>query len=196
MRHAKTVLFFSVIGIFVLTAIVTLLGVAGVLPIQSEYLKGLYGALLLELVAAVIGFFKTIKLNEPEPPPIPDLTGDWTYLCTAHDKDYQHGGGCTFETSRTSYGLELRVLGQRLWYQEAQGERKKITWNWHSSWGMITGENKIKFEYSVEQKEGSIKGYVWADIVVDHGKPVELKGNFYQLPPYNPLFGNLEFHRK
>jgi hypothetical protein len=55
MRRA---LFYTFLAIFVLTALVTLLGIMGVVRIEDFYLKGLFGALLLELVGAIIGLFR------------------------------------------------------------------------------------------------------------------------------------------
>ena len=58
MKYTRGTLFFSVIGIFVATAVVTLCGVIGILTIQSGYLDVLFTTLVIELVAAVIGLFK------------------------------------------------------------------------------------------------------------------------------------------
>lgn len=58
MRSAQSALFYSVIGIFVATATITILGVAGIISIDDKYLTPLFTALLIELVAAVIGLFK------------------------------------------------------------------------------------------------------------------------------------------
>jgi hypothetical protein len=51
-------LYYSFLGIFVLTAIVTLLGVLGVVPIKDTHLNLLLGAFILELAVAVISLFK------------------------------------------------------------------------------------------------------------------------------------------
>ena len=54
----KNVLFFTFIGIFLATAIVTLLGITEQISINEKYLNGLFAALLLEVVAVIIGLFK------------------------------------------------------------------------------------------------------------------------------------------
>lgn len=54
-------LFYTLLIIFTLTAIITLTGVIGAIPIEPIILKGLVGALLLELAGAVVGLFKTTK---------------------------------------------------------------------------------------------------------------------------------------
>jgi hypothetical protein len=56
----KTVLFWTFIGIFSLTAVVTLLGITGVLKsIKERYLNVLFTSLILEVVAAVLILFKS-----------------------------------------------------------------------------------------------------------------------------------------
>jgi hypothetical protein len=56
MRQA--ILFYTVIGIFIATAVVTLLGVAGVISIQQTQLTVLVGALLVEVAAAVVALYR------------------------------------------------------------------------------------------------------------------------------------------
>lgn len=56
--NMRRALFYAFLAIFVATAVVTLLGIIGVVAIDDFYLKGLFGALLLELVGAIIGLFK------------------------------------------------------------------------------------------------------------------------------------------
>lgn len=54
----KNALFYAFLGIFVATAAVTLLRITGVVAIDEFYLRGLFAALLLELVGVVIGLFR------------------------------------------------------------------------------------------------------------------------------------------
>ncbi len=54
MQH---VLFYTILGIFLATAAVTLLGITKKIDIHREYLKPLFSALILELVAAIILLF-------------------------------------------------------------------------------------------------------------------------------------------
>ena len=53
----QQVLFYTILSIFVATAILTLLGISKKIEIEDKYLNGLYKALLLELVAAVLFLF-------------------------------------------------------------------------------------------------------------------------------------------
>ena len=59
------ILFLSFIVIFVATAIVTLLGVTGVIHIDADLLNKLVLAFLVELAGAVIGLYKQAKFFSP-----------------------------------------------------------------------------------------------------------------------------------
>jgi len=78
MKRRLDVLYYSVIAIFVATAAIAILGITGSLTINQEYLDVLFTALVIELVAAVIGLFKSTtwfglnKLVEVE-----EIEGDW-----------------------------------------------------------------------------------------------------------------------
>ena len=58
MQHRLDALFYTFLVIFAATAIVTLLGVVKVLPIEQENLRWLLGAFLIELAGAVIALFR------------------------------------------------------------------------------------------------------------------------------------------
>src|SRR5262245_342038 len=58
MRYRLDALFYTFLVIFAATAIVTLLGVIKVLPIEQENLRWLLGAFLIELAGAVIALFR------------------------------------------------------------------------------------------------------------------------------------------
>lgn len=58
------ILFWIFIVIFSLTAIITLLGITGVIKtIKTKYLNALFTALIIEVIGAVIGIFKGIDIN-------------------------------------------------------------------------------------------------------------------------------------
>lgn len=58
-------------GIFSVTAIITLLGITGVIKtIKDKYLNALFTALILEVVAAVIGVFKGIDVQDMQNIPV------------------------------------------------------------------------------------------------------------------------------
>lgn len=55
----KEALFYTFLGIFVVTAIVTLLGVTNKITIKDRFLNALFASLLIELVVAMIALFKS-----------------------------------------------------------------------------------------------------------------------------------------
>jgi len=57
-EHRKQILYYVFISVFVATALVTLLGITQVVQINDFYLKGLFGALLIELIGCVISLFR------------------------------------------------------------------------------------------------------------------------------------------
>jgi hypothetical protein len=58
MRNRLDILFYTFLVVFALTALVTLLGVVGVVSIDPSHLKLLLGAFLIELAGAVITLFR------------------------------------------------------------------------------------------------------------------------------------------
>lgn len=54
----KKHLFYTFLGIFISTAAVTLFGITNVIAIQDKYLTPLFGALLIELIGAVIALYR------------------------------------------------------------------------------------------------------------------------------------------
>lgn len=65
MRQA--VLFYSFIAIFIVTAVVTLLGVVGAIDIPTTQLNMLLGAFLLELAGAVVALYRRTDFFQPPP---------------------------------------------------------------------------------------------------------------------------------
>jgi len=62
----KNVLFTILLALFVVTATITLLGVTKVIAIEEFYLKGLFGAFLIELGAAIFGMLRKSDLLEDD----------------------------------------------------------------------------------------------------------------------------------
>ena len=67
----KNALFYTFLAIFAATAAVTLLGITGVVAIDDFYLKGLFGALLIELVGAVIALYRATPFFQAKPDKVP-----------------------------------------------------------------------------------------------------------------------------
>lgn len=57
----KKPFFYTFLAIFAATAALTLLGMADIIKVRDGYLDGLYYALILELVAAVIALFRSTR---------------------------------------------------------------------------------------------------------------------------------------
>lgn len=60
----KNILFFTLLILFVVTAVITLLGITGKIHIEDKYLMALSTAFLVELAAAVYGWSKHGNLLE------------------------------------------------------------------------------------------------------------------------------------
>ena len=64
----KQYLFYVFLGIFSLTAIITLLGITGILKsIKARYLNVLFSSLILEVIAAVVLLFNNTSFLEDKP---------------------------------------------------------------------------------------------------------------------------------
>jgi hypothetical protein len=61
----KEILFYTFLGIFTLTALVTLCGLVSVAKIKERYLRWLFSALIIQLIGAVIGLYKTTDFFPP-----------------------------------------------------------------------------------------------------------------------------------
>lgn len=108
MNPSRAALYYSVIAIFVATAAVTLLGVIGVLTIPEGYLDVLFTALIIELVAAVIGLFQATDWfgSGPVPPGIDAVQGDWWQFIRS--EEYENAVGFVqIDYSTTEYQLNL-----------------------------------------------------------------------------------------
>jgi uncharacterized membrane protein YecN with MAPEG domain len=65
MSNQETTLFWIFVAIFSITAVITLLGITGVIKtIKEKYLNALFTALILEVIAAVILLFQQVNLND------------------------------------------------------------------------------------------------------------------------------------
>jgi hypothetical protein len=90
MRQAS--FFYSFLGIFIATAIVTLLGVTGVVTIRDTQLNLLLGAYLIELAAAVVAlyrrtdFYQTKEGDHSKEQSTDNLAAAWSSTIEAFDK--------------------------------------------------------------------------------------------------------------
>ncbi|MCG7996603.1 MAG: hypothetical protein JAZ06_14400 [Candidatus Thiodiazotropha taylori] len=64
----KKTLFYTFLSVFIVTAIVTVLGIAGALEIKEEYLSKLFYALIVESIAPIITLFTKTDFFSDEKP--------------------------------------------------------------------------------------------------------------------------------
>ncbi len=130
-----------------------------------------------------------------------DISGRWKYRCIALGTNYQHGGTCEVQQESTDFGIQWKLSGRRLWTGmcDPDGKCQVTTLNppiyWETDWGIISGAASLKFTYSVGTSEGTVQGYATGAIELLDGHPSRIVGAFYQLPPFKPLHGSLEFRR-
>lgn len=70
----KETLFYTFLGIFALTAVLTLLGVTKIISIKEFYLRTLFTALIVELISAVIVLFGRTDFFAEDQPKRPEVT--------------------------------------------------------------------------------------------------------------------------
>ncbi|HMQ49479.1 MAG TPA: hypothetical protein PKA00_18525 [Saprospiraceae bacterium] len=107
-------LFWIFVAIFTVTAVITLLGITGVLKnIKEKYLNALFTALILEVIAAVIVVFRGFDFNSTPVNNGPDLSqiiskaGLASSLSPEEDKE-------NFILTQMKAGLELPQLKKQL----------------------------------------------------------------------------------
>lgn len=107
-------LFWIFVAIFSVTAVITLLGITGVLKgIKEKYLNALFTALILEVIAAVIIVFRGFDFNPPKEHTGPDLgqiiskAGLASSLSPEEDQE-------NFILTQMKAGLELPHLKKQL----------------------------------------------------------------------------------
>lgn len=106
----KQALFWIFIAIFTITATITLLGITGVIKtIKEQYLKALFTALILEVVAAVIVLFNNMDFSEQQGP---NLQGLLTRAGVIHTLPAQ--------TDHETYIIDRLREGKRVIELEAQ----------------------------------------------------------------------------
>lgn len=131
-----------------------------------------------------------------------DISGKWKYKCAVIGGSFREWGGtATIRQEATPYGIEWKLYGQRFWTTTADEAGKKHTdtlatpFPWETIWGVITPEPAMRFAYRIDTDNGKIEGYAFGDIQESNGKPNQIIGKFYHLPPSSPLHGRMEMRR-
>jgi hypothetical protein len=198
-RTFRTVLFCVLLSVFSATAILVLLSLGNWVQVDPEYKRWMFAILIVEVVASVLAFWKQltgVAFLDP-----PDLNGEWEYVCIKDDASYKHGGKCTITVKRAPFGWEFLIRGQRMWMaHKLDGEWRRqeleAPASWENTWGTFTGEDALRYAYSVKAGDSLVQGYGWASIRKDQqGKATLLEGNFYQLPPHDPFYGFQQYTR-
>lgn len=129
----------------------------------------------------------------------PNISGAWEYICKQSGTQYSHGGISKIEQKTTPYGPQWNLQGTRKWVAKKETNFKPTVvdppFNWQTTWGAITDENLLRFTYTITTPDGTIEGYAWGVIKGEKSKPHTIEGNFYQLPPFQPMFGTFELRR-
>ena len=131
-----------------------------------------------------------------------DISGRWKYRCTVQGKPFhQWGGIIAIRQNATVSSSDWNLSGHRMWETEIDESGKSATKPlnphvyWETKWGVITPDAGVRFAYLIAIDEGQVEGYAYGDIREKNGRPVEIQGRFFQLPPVRPLHGTVEFKR-
>lgn len=131
-----------------------------------------------------------------------NISGDWKYRCTVIGGPFHEWGGrVRISQETTGYGVQWKLYGQRLWETTTDDSGKQKTqqlptsYPWETNWGVITAEPSVRFTYRISTADGTIEGYSYGEIEETAGVPDRIVGKFYQLPPYEPVHGRLDFRR-
>jgi len=199
-KEFRVILFWLFVAIFAATAILAVLSVPGWIPgVDHATRDKLFEGLIVEVVASVFAFWKQLTGKAFSDPP--EVGGAWEYECIRDDETYKHGGTCQIEVKRGTFGWEFYLAGKRTWIaKRAEGEwdRKDLQAQlaWENTWGAFTGNDALRYAYSIKTQSHLVQGYGWASIKNDRGGvPVLMEGNFFQLPPHDPFYGFQRFRR-
>nr|WP_294858395.1 hypothetical protein [uncultured Fluviicola sp.] len=125
------------------------------------------------------------------------IVGDYKYRCKSLPKN--HGGVCRIEIITTDNGLQWKLTGERRWEEvkDSSGaiiasKKLDIPYQWETAWGDFISDNKIAYRYEITKLDKHINGYAEG---IMHGSNL-ITGNYWQLPPDDPLFGSFEFRRQ
>jgi len=190
-----TAIAWVVIVAFALTFVVTILALCKVIKIRQGYLRLLFTKMILEVIAGGFYLFYTGLGTFPTA----DISGEWKYRCTQHGQNYQHGGVCTITKEGAGFVPSYRITGQRLWtHRWTDADAGKIVdypspLTWTSEWAAQTDQDSVKFIYTISTPTGTVRGFADGKLHAEGGKVSLIFGSFYQLPPFEPLFGAIEF---
>jgi hypothetical protein len=160
MRNARALLFYSVIGIFLATAALTLLGIAGVVAIPERFLQVLFTALVVELVAAVISLFKATDWFGDERGS-KAAEGGWWQLARAEADENMVA---FFHIAWSKEEQQLRVDG---WAFTADGEEHSRFWSEAAAYNASTRELHYLWQGDRERTDDDFSGLGYIRFATD-----------------------------
>lgn len=169
----KSVLFYSVIVIFLATAAITLLGVVGLVQIAEERLDALFYLLLVELIGAVIGLFRATNWFDADhkSSEAPHIEGDWWQVSRAERDNAVafvsiHGEPRTHSIALdgSAYSADGRFMA-RFWHVAGSlSEKGELYYFWKGDHASddddFSGVGVIRFDAS-PAAEGAMRGTGW-----------------------------------
>ncbi len=97
----------------------------------------------------------------------------------------------------TDYGPQWHLSGTRKWEMKNGQKVNLPDWQWGTDWAAVTNNHKIKYTYTVTAQVGIIYGYADGTIVQwKDGKPASVRGQFWQEPPTDTMYGSFVFTRQ
>lgn len=135
------------------------------------------------------------KLRITAVPKAINISGKWKYRCTTSKED-QWGGRAFIELHVTPRAVTWKLTGHRTWEKKG-GTTTTLepSLYWETEWGTITDSNTIRFGYTVTTDLGTIHAYSHGVIKSVDGAPSVIDGKFFQLSPFEPKHGLVEFRR-
>lgn len=178
------ILFWIFIVLFSVTAIITLLGITGVIKtIKDNYLNALFTALIIEVIAAVVGAFKGMDLEQAAK--IPPKIFEKTHLEASGDihEDTQNIIEAILESDKNK-ALVLEIDSLKRMLDECAGSLKEMDKDFYSYIIKLRNamneypERSINIAYQPENKQKELELIKNVFIILDE---FENPGNISQI---------------
>ena len=182
----------------------------GLWPVLSQRRFWLFLAPPAVFVLLYFGLipWKTTPASVPAQPSVADISGRWTYKCTAVGSQvfdhggYEHGGEVLIQQSKETFGTAVSIAGERKWIRRKEDNGSATTTtldnpvHWQTQSGAFTGKDTLLFSYETTGQAGILQGFLIVKIEMLNGQAETIKGTFqYQLPDQKVMWGNVEFQK-
>lgn len=192
-KWMRAVLFWVFVIIFIAVAVIGLLNLIGVVPLEKNVKTFIRYSCLTQVVAAVMLFFKVVfglkKRPVPEAveKPVRKVDGKYKYEIICSDNKTTYQGECVVKQD----GRALAFNGEQT--KESRGTRKKkISSYWFSNWAELCVDNKVRLDYSLANNNGGVRGY--AVINLRRRSGMTMSGELHLLGQ-SYTFGTIKFKR-